>query len=440
MEEYLIVNANVLTFGFKNRYIADAAIHIGRGVILDFGTRKEMEIKHPTLEKLDMGGKVVMPGFVDLHNHLYSGFFQNMPIELGSVKNYNEFMNKFWWKLTDKLSSDGIFYSAVKGIIKAIKSGTTTIFNLHSSPNCIDDSLNDVADAFLDTGMRGVIAYEISNRKGEKDAEKMFEVNANFVTQNASNSLINGMIGLYNVNEVSDALLTKISNFGKKTGCGLMLHLSETGTEDDYSIAKFKKYTIDRLNDHGLLNAKTLLVGANNLDEYEADVLVRTEANVVLTPSSSLYKSFEFPPIDLYVDKNIPLSFGTDGIFHSISGEADFANRLFKQHLNTFDRGNKEVSNILMNTNYKIANKFVSRVIGEIKPGAAADLIAVDYHPEIEINDENLYTHLMFGILQSRIDTTIVDGKVLMKDYKLVELDIDDILEHCKTFANDFNR
>ncbi|PID27372.1 MAG: hypothetical protein CR982_05360 [Candidatus Cloacimonadota bacterium] len=438
MEEYLIVNANILTFGITDKYIEDGAIHVARGVILEYGKRKEMEVKNPGMKTLDMGGKIVMPGFIDFHNHLYSGFFQNVPIKLGSVKNYSDFMTNYWWKLTDKLSSDGIFYSAVKGITNAIKSGTTTIFNLHSSPNCVEDSLNDVADAFIDTGMRGVVAYEISNRQGDGKAEKMFETNMEFVEENGSHPLVNGMIGLYSVNEVSDQLLSKIAGFNKRTGCGIMLHLAETGDDDEYSIEHFRKYTIDRLNDHGLLNAKTLIVGANNLDEFEADVLLRTDANVVLTPSSSFYKGFQFPPIDLYTQKNIPLGFGSDGIAPSISGEASFANRLFKKKFRSFENGNKEIGNIIINSGSRIANKFVSRRVGEIRAGAAADLIAVDYVPELEITSENLYTNLIYGIMHSRVDTTIVNGKILMKDFKLVELDIEDIIQNCKKFAKEF--
>ena len=61
-----------------------------------------------------------MPGYIDLHNHLYSSFFQNIPADKNKIKNFSEYMDNYWWKLAEKLNSDGVYYSTVKGLINSI--------------------------------------------------------------------------------------------------------------------------------------------------------------------------------------------------------------------------------------------------------------------------------------------------------------------------------
>jgi len=424
-ENYLILNSNILTFGPKPKNIRNGAVYIGRGTILDFGPEKDMlERYSDEKNKIDAKGRIVMPGFVDFHNHLYSGFFPNIPTGMSSGSDYKTYMDKYWWELAGKLSSDGIYYSAVKGIINSIKSGVTTIFNLHSSPSCIDDSLIDIAEAFEELSMRGVIGYEISNRNGEEEADRMFKINSEFVEEYKNNPLVTGMMGLYNANEASDHLLRNVVRFTDRNSAGTVIHLSETDDEDEISVRNFdKKYCIDRLYDIGLLNSKTILASTNYIDETDLEIIKESKSGIVLTPSSAYYKGLDFAPIEEIVAHNIPMGFGSDGIYHSIMSEASFAHKILRQKVKGFNSGNTEISEILSKSSFRLANNFVSKSIGEIKLGAAADLIFVDYLPEHEITQENLHTNLIFGILQSRVAGSIINGNIVMKDFELSGID-----------------
>ncbi|MDA3885321.1 MAG: amidohydrolase family protein [Candidatus Delongbacteria bacterium] len=438
MENYIIYNANILTFGDKPQNIRKGALYIGRGTILDFGEEKDILSKHSSVEeKFDAQGKLVMPGYIDMHNHLYSSFFQNVPLKTKGINKHSDFMNKFWWELTGKLSSDGIYYSAVKGIINSIKAGVTTIFNLHSSPNCIDDSLYDLSEAFEELSMRGVLAYEISNRTSKEDAEKMLKANAAFAQENKNNPLVSGMIGIYNANEVSDDILRTISKFTDKNDIGVMIHLSESEEEEEWSVAKHKKYCIDRLFDIGLLNEKTLLATANYLDETDIDIIKKSGAGVVLTPSSTAYKGFDMAPLGALFENKIPIGLGSDGIYPSIAGEAAFAYKMIRKDQKEFNSGNKDIGEIVTSSSYKLANKFVSKSIGEIKLGAAADIIMVDYLPEHEITKDNLNTQLLFGIIPSRVSTSIINGNIVMKNFEMVGIDEHELNAKYLEFASE---
>ncbi len=429
MENFLITNANILTFGPRSKNIRNGALYVGRGTVLEFGTEKEMMNKYESEPvKINARGRLVMPGFIDFHNHLYSGFFPNVPLKLKGDAAYNEYMDGYWWPLAGKLSSDGIYYSAVKGIVNSIKSGVTTIFNLHSSPSCIDECLMDIAEAFEELSMRGVIGYEISARCGGDKADRMFMMNAEFCEQYKNNPLINGVMGLYNANEAPDSILRGVSRYAERTKTGVVIHLSESENEDEVSVRDFdKKYCIDRLYDIGLLGNKTILASANYVDDTDLNIIKESGSGIALSPSSSYYKGFEFSPIEDIIEREIPIGFGSDGIYHSIMSEASFAHRILRQKRGGFNSANKEIAGIISRSSFKLANKFVSKAVGEIKPGAAADLIFVDYIPEHEITQENFHTHLIFGILQSRVACSIINGNIVMKDFELVGIDENDL-------------
>ena len=430
MDNYLITNANILTFSGnkKDFYIQKGALYIGRGTILDFGKEKDVLVRNSSVtNRFDAKGRIVMPGLVDLHNHLYSSFFQNIPADNGKLENFSDYMNNYWWKLTDKLNSDGVYYSAVKGLINSIKNGVTTVFNLHSSPQCLDDSLFDIADAYEELSMRGVLAYEVSNKNSDAKAERMLDINSEFIKEFQSNTLMSGMLGLGSANEASDALLKKVAGQLKKTGSGLMLHLAESEEEDEISLKKFNKYSIDRLQEFGLLNQKTILSSSNYLDETDADIILQTNANIVLTPSSSFYKGLDHAPIELYTNRKIPIGLGSDGIFPSISNEASFLHKIIRQEEKGFNSGNKEIYNIASSQNYEIANKFVSKPVGEIKLGGSADFIIVDYIPELEIDEKNLNSQYLYGILPARVSSTVVAGNFVMKDFVLTGVDEEEV-------------
>jgi cytosine/adenosine deaminase-related metal-dependent hydrolase len=216
--------------------------------------------------------------------------------------------------------------------------------------------------------------------------------------------------------------------------------LSETEDEDEISVKNFdKKYCIDRLFDIGLLNSKTILAATNYIDDTDINIIKEAKSGIVLTPSSAYYKGFEFAPIEDLIAKDIPLGFGSDGIYHSIMSEASFAHRILRQKVKGFNSGNKEISEILSKSSYRLANSFVSKSIGEIKLGAAADLIFVDYLPEHEITAENLHTNLIFGILQSRVSGSIINGNIVMKDFELAGIDEFELNKKFIEYAKELN-
>ncbi|RIK16429.1 MAG: hypothetical protein DCC52_17715, partial [Chloroflexi bacterium] len=118
-------------------------------------------------EILDARGKLVMPGNICAHTHFYGAFARGMALPPGPPpKNFPEILQKLWWRIDRALTLEDSKYSALVCLVDAIKHGTTTLIDHHASPNAIDGSLDAIADAVNESGLRACLCYEVTDRNG----------------------------------------------------------------------------------------------------------------------------------------------------------------------------------------------------------------------------------------------------------------------------------
>ena len=115
---------------------------------------------------LDARGQLVMPGNICAHTHFYGAFARGMAIPGDAPKDFPEILERLWWKLDKALTMDDVRYSALVCLIDAVKHGTTTLIDHHASPNAIDGSLDVIADAVNQAGLRAVLCYEVTDHDG----------------------------------------------------------------------------------------------------------------------------------------------------------------------------------------------------------------------------------------------------------------------------------
>ena len=94
---------------------------------------------------MDVGGKVIMPGLINTHMHLYSTFARGMALKDSPPDNFQEILERLWWRLDKVLTQEDIYYSALVPLMDCVKNGTTTIFDHHASPGAVRDSLFTIA-------------------------------------------------------------------------------------------------------------------------------------------------------------------------------------------------------------------------------------------------------------------------------------------------------
>src|SRR3989337_175461 len=150
----LVTNATLITWEDPNRITENQAVYIVGDQIADIGPHAQIVARYPEAKQLDAEGKYVMPGNICAHTHFYGAFARGIAIPGDPPKDFPEILERLWWKLDKALTLDDARYSALVCLVDAVKHGTTTLIDHHASPNAIDGSLDVIAEAVEQAGLR----------------------------------------------------------------------------------------------------------------------------------------------------------------------------------------------------------------------------------------------------------------------------------------------
>ena len=430
MNSILIKNADIVTLGEVNRILKNHHILIENNFICSIVSATSNK-KLNANKIIDGTGKLVMPGFINTHMHFYSAFARGL-YKANSSKNFHEVLKNLWWKLDKKLLLEDHYLSAQVSIIDAIKFGTTTIIDHHASPNSIKGSLNEIKKSCLDSGIRASLCYEVSSRDGEAKAREGIEENVNFIESLDDNSdLIRGLMGMHASFTLNDETLKQASIEAQKLKVGCHIHCAEALCDQEETKIATGKRVVERLYENGVLGPKTICAHGVHLNEEEIDLLAQTETIVVHNPQSNMNNAVGVAPIKKMMDKEILVGLGTDSMTTNMLEELRMG--VWLQRLSNLDpmAGFIECSNSLIRNNAKIAGRYW-KGIGEIRPGNKADIIIMNYNSPTPLDDSSFLGHLVFGLINAKVETTIVNGKILMIDGKLRNIDEFEIYRRAK--------
>jgi len=418
----LIKNGTIVTLGEKNKVLEGHALLIEDGLVKKIAPQKSFKGKYSKV--IDASGKLVLPGFINAHMHFYSTFARGLG-KAAPSRNFVEILNNLWWKLDKQLTNADSYYSAVIPLIDAVRKGTTTIIDHHASPFAITGSLAAVEKAVRETGLRACLCYEVSDRDGKEKAKEGLDENSAFIAAAAAkdDNTIKAMFGLHASFTISDETMEEAAYRGHKLGAGFHIHTAESQADQIHSESHHKVRVIERLRDFGILGRQSIAAHCVHINETEIEILKKTETAVVHNPQSNANNSVGIADITGMMEKGVLVGLGTDAMTVNMMEEVRAA--LWMQHLKRDpSQGFMEAGNALLVNNAKIANRYF-KGLGELKEGFAADIAIIDYLPPTPMDVSNFYGHLIFGISQSTVDTTIAAGRVLMENKKL-KLDLDE--------------
>ena len=419
----LVTNAALITWEPTNRILDHHAILIENDRIKDIGTQKKLLDKYPNEELLDARGQYVMPGNICAHTHFYGAFARGMAIPGPAPKDFPEILQKLWWPLDRSLDAQSIRYSVLPCLVDAIKHGTTTLFDHHASPNAIDGSLDIIAEVVEGAGLRAVLCYEVTDRDGKSKMKAGIQENVRFITE-TKGPLLAGTFGLHASLTLSDSSLD-LCRQSVPDDIGFHIHTAEHEADEYDSLNKTGVRVIDRLQKHGILGPKTITAHGVHFDAREMQILAETGTWLSHQPRSNMNNGVGVAQIGSMLRTGIKVCLGNDGFSNAMWEEWKTAYLVHKVHHRDPRRmGGYEVAQIAIYNNAALASIFFPDApIGQLILGAYADLIFVDYHPNTPLTSGNLPWHIIFGFQQSMVTTTIVGGKVLMKDGELLTLD-----------------
>ena len=178
---FLVGNGIVITNNMNNEFISNGCVVIDGNIIKEVGETDNIKNKYKDMEFIDVNGKIIMPGIINMHHHIYSAFARGLNINRVRNETFTDILKNIWWKIDKKLTLEDIKYSAYTTLIESIKNGVTTIFDHHASPMAIEGSLLEISNVANILGVRGCYCYEVSDRDGERILNEGIKENVSFI-------------------------------------------------------------------------------------------------------------------------------------------------------------------------------------------------------------------------------------------------------------------
>jgi putative selenium metabolism protein SsnA len=421
----LIKNATLVTWEDPNRIVEHGALLVEDGTIREVGASADLAARYPDAETLDARGQLVMPGGICAHTHFYGAYARGLAIPGPAPKDFPEILQQLWWPLDKSLDREAVRFSALVCLADAIKHGTTTLIDHHASPNFIDGSLDVIADAVEEAGLRAVLCYEVTDRDGPEKARAGIAENVRFLRAAQSRPLVAATFGLHASLTLSDETLRACADAAQGLDTGFHIHVAEHEADEDDSLRKSGERIVHRLNRLGILGPKTIAAHAVHVDAAERAVLRDTKTWVTHQPRSNMNNAVGAAAVDTMLAEGIPVALGNDGFSNNMWAEWKTAYLLHKVVSRDPRRAPGDmIARMAMGHNARLAETFFpGQRIGALVPGAVADVILVDYHPFTPLTAGNMPWHILFGFEASMVTTTIVAGRVLMRERQLLTLD-----------------
>jgi len=424
VKKLLINNAHIISFG-ENAFLKEnQSLYIEDGIIKDIFDQQSKVYQAD--ETLDANGKYLMPGLVNAHTHAYSALVRGFG-KAAEALDFQQQLENLWWKLDKSLSLDDCYYSSMVLALDSIRHGTTTVIDHHASPHAVIGSLNKLATAFNETGLRACLCYELSDRDGETISIEGIKENIDMIKhcQSHPSSFLKAMFGLHASFTIEDKTFEKVMSELGSLKPGFHVHTAEAQSDQLATWKMTNKRVVNRLYDLGILGKNSIAAHCVHINDEEIELLKETGTMLVHNPQSNLNNAVGIADIVKFMQKKLLVGMGTDAMTTNMLEEARVA--LFAQHLrqNHPTSAFMDIVNLLFVNNYKIAERIFGIPLGVIQTGAVADLILFDYIPPTPLDNTTIWGHLLYGFSQTPVDTTIVNGRILMKN-RVICLDIDE--------------
>ena len=420
----LIGNGKLVTRAQEQPFFENGAVVLNGNTIQEVGEFSSIKRKYPDAEFIDAKGGVIMPAFINTHEHIYSAMARGLSINGYNPKGFLEILDGQWWTIDRHLTNELTKLSALETYIECIRNGVTTVFDHHASFGEIPGSLFAIEEAARECGIRSCLCYEISDRDGEEKCRQAIQENVAFAKHalQDDSDMIAGMMGMHASFTISDKTMERC-RAEKPAEIGYHIHVAEGILDLQLCLKEHAKRIVDRLYDWDVLGPKTLLAHCIYVNPHEIDLIHDTDTMVVHNPESNMGNACGCPPTMDIVHKGILTGLGTDGYTHDMLESWKVANILHKHHLCDPNAAWSEVPKMLFRGNADIANRYFKKKLGVLEPGAAADVIVTDYIAPTPLHAGNINGHMLFGMNGRSVTTTIANGRVLMKDREIQVLD-----------------
>lgn len=421
---YLIHNVTIATNDESNNILNDHAVVVDGSRITAVSPTADAKEKYPEMEQIDGNGRLLMPGFTNAHMHFYGMYARGMALNR-TPYNFHEILKYLWWALDKVLDDEAVYYSALIPGITAVRHGVTSIIDHHASPNAVAGSLDQIEKALDQLGLRGLLCYEVSDRDGKEIRDAGLAENERYIRKcqeaKATNvdHLFDGMMGLHASFTLDDDSLEEAVKIAKSLNRGCHIHMLEDFVDETMTVEKYQRSVVERLAHFGVLDSQSIAAHGIFLDDDGRKLLADSDTIVVHQAQSNMNNAVGRADVFALLEAGVTVGIGTDGMTPDLRREAMTGYLMHDHHTSDNNLGWVEYETMTMKNNPAIYQRLTGQKVGRIAKGYLADLILLDYYPPTPLNGDNFWGHFLFGMVDADVNTTMVNGRFLMHDKQI---------------------
>jgi 5-methylthioadenosine/S-adenosylhomocysteine deaminase len=416
--DLLIVGGAVVTMNSDRGVFENGFVAIKGERVFDVGDAADLKAGgYKAGLRVDARGKVVLPGLINAHTHIPMTLFRGVADDL----DLQDWLTKYIFPAEAKnVTRDFVVAGARLGLAEMIRGGTTTYADMYYFEDAI-------AEETRKAGLRGTLGETVIDfpAPDNKTWEAAISYTDSFVKRWKGDALITPAIAPHAPYTVSPEHLKEVKAFAERRDAPILTHLAEAPTETKVIAEKYNTRPALYLEDLGLLSRRLLAAHVVQVNDREIEILKEREVGVAHCPQSNMKLSSGAAPIPQMLRSSLRVGLGTDGAASnndlSMWEEMDTAAKLHK--LVTMSPTVVTAQQALeMATIGGARALHMEREIGSIESGKRADLIVVDLSALHLTPMYNVISHLAYAVKASDVTDTIVNGRLLMRDRKLLTL------------------
>ncbi len=441
----LIENAWILTLDPDNTVIEDGYLYMENGRITEVGkTRENMgEIKQKASQIIDAEGMILMPGMVNAHSHLFQTFTRGFADD----KLLYPWLKEEIWPFAANMEHGDFALSGLLGCVENLKNGATAVIDQHYV-HTFQDSSDLILEAMKDTGIRGTLCRTFSNYNYtpllQEEDETIYSslVRLTEKYHNSENGRLQLSVGPINPWGCTVELYQRTYDYAKANGLMYQIHTAETEDVVEKCIEMYGKRNVNFFDSMGILGENTQLAHAIWLDDEELELTRAAKASVVHCPVANMYLADGIARVPEMRKMGISVCLGTDG---PGSNNAQDMMEVLKtavilHKVNTLDPMILSAEDVLKMACVEGAKALGQEDLGRLQPGYIADMILVDWKKPHIAPVHKPASAVVFCANGNDVDTSIVDGKVVMRNRKVVGVDEKALIEECQLRARAIKR
>jgi 5-methylthioadenosine/S-adenosylhomocysteine deaminase len=433
--DLLVLGGTLVSMDKERRIVLDAGIAIVGGRIVAVGSRRDISGTYTAPQTVNADGRLIVPGLINGHTHIPMTLFRGLADDL----DLQDWLTKYIFPAEAKNVSEEFVRAGTRlGLAEMIRGGTTTYCDMYYFEDAI-------ADETAKAGVRGVLGETIIDfpvADNKTNAEAMAYV-AKFVQRWKGHELIVPAIAPHSPYTVSEEHLKAVHAFSESTGAPIVTHISETKREVDDSVKAKGASPIDYLSRIGFLSNKVIAAHVVWPSDEELDLLKKTGVGVIHNPQSNMKLASGVAPVPQMLKRGLLVGLGTDGAASNndlnMWEEMDTAAKLHK----VFSGDPKVLSAeeaFEMATIRGAQALHLETEIGSIEKGKRADLVIVERDSLNQIPLYNVYSDLVYATKANDVETVIINGRIVMRDRRLLTLNEQEIKASARRFRDQVTR